>query len=70
MRLRWPLEPVLELTGHPPALVLAARVGVSARTVHRWRHNGLTDQQADHAAIALGRHPATIWPDWHAAVLR
>ena len=26
----------------------------------------LTDTQADHGAIALGLHPAIVWPDWFA----
>jgi len=64
-RVRWPLAPLLDAAGHPPITVLASRVGVAARTVWRWRHNGLTDQQADRAAIALGYHPLNIWTDWH-----
>ncbi len=63
--LRWPLAPLLDAAGRPSADVLAARVGVTPRTIWRWHHRGLTDQQADHAAIALGYHPANIWTNWH-----
>ena len=62
---RWPLQPLLDATAHTPVSTLAVRVGVSARTVWRWHHTGLTDHQADRAAIALGFHPANIWHDWH-----
>jgi hypothetical protein len=30
---------------------------------------GLTDRQADHWAIALGSHPALVWPGWDDAGL-
>ncbi|MCC6438120.1 MAG: hypothetical protein AB7O92_07085 [Acidimicrobiia bacterium] len=63
--LRWPLAPLLDAAGRPSAAALAAQVGVTLRTVWRWHHRGLTDQQADHAAIALGYHPANIWTNWH-----
>ncbi len=62
---RWPLEPLMEAAGHPAAGTLAARAGVTARTVWRWHHRGLTDTQADRTAVALGYHPANIWPDWY-----
>jgi lambda repressor-like predicted transcriptional regulator len=64
-RVRWPLGPLLDVAGHPPARILAAQVGVSPRTVWRWHHLGLSDLQADRAAVALGWHPANIWPHWH-----
>lgn len=64
-RVRWPLAPLLDAAGHPPVHDLATRVGVTSRTVWRWHHTGLTDTQADHAAIALGYHPANIWIEWH-----
>jgi hypothetical protein len=64
---RWPLGPLLDAAGHPTANDLAAWIGVSARTVWRWHHQGLTDTQADRAAIALGWHPANVWTDWHQA---
>jgi hypothetical protein len=35
-RVRWPLGPLLDVAGHPPARILAAQVGVSPRTVWRW----------------------------------
>lgn len=62
---RWPLAPLLIAAGHPSADVIAMQLGVSPRSIWRWHHRGLTDRQADRAAIALGYHPANIWPDWH-----
>ncbi len=64
-RVRWPLDPLLAAAGHPPIGTLAARIGVARRTVTRWRTNGLTDEQADNAAVMLGYHPLNIWTDWH-----
>ncbi len=57
----WPSKP------HAPTIdTLASRIGVSRRTVHRWATHGVPADQADRAAIALGTHPACLWPDyWH-----
>ena len=55
------LEAHLEPT---PTRVLAERLGVSARTVWRWRASGLNPTQADRAAIALGLHPGSVWASW------
>ena len=63
-RLRWPLAPLRVAAGATTNAALARSLGVSVRTVWRWHHHGLTDTQADHAAIALGLHPAIVWPDW------
>ena len=43
---------------------LARRVGVDRRNVHRWVHDGLSYIRADEAAVALGLHPALVWPGW------
>ncbi|MEZ5278989.1 MAG: helix-turn-helix domain-containing protein [Acidimicrobiales bacterium] len=56
-----------ELEAHldqAPTRVLAERLGVSARTVWRWRATGLNPIQADHAAIKLGLHPGSVWASW------
>lgn len=46
---------------------LAQQLGVSRRTVHRWIVDGIPADQADRAAIAIGTHPANLWPNhWHA----
>ena len=44
--------------------ILAERCGVTRRTIHRWKAEGLSVLQADRAAIAMGCHPSVIWPDW------
>jgi hypothetical protein len=43
---------------------LAAHLGVTRRTVQRWARRGLTDDQADRAAVALGTVPGCVWPSW------
>lgn len=62
--IRWPVAPLLATCRVTTIGDVAALVGVSTRTVHRWQRNGLTDTQADRAAVALGLHPANVWPDW------
>lgn len=43
---------------------LAELVGVTRFTLHRLTHIGLTVEQADMFASALGAHPAIVWPAW------
>jgi hypothetical protein len=62
--LRWPVEPLFRAAGTDKFLELAMFTGFSARTVHRWIHNGIPDAHADEAAIALGLHPIDIWPNY------
>lgn len=49
--------------GEPAGLAaLAQRLGVSHRYLRALRSRGMTWKQADRFAIALGFHPAEIWP--------
>ena len=62
----------LELTqaaGTTNVSQLAEIVGVTRRTIHRWKQNGIPAHQADRAAINAGQHPGNVWPDqwWNAA---
>ena len=43
---------------------MASRLNVSQRTIQRWLVEGLTFDQADSAAVSLGKHPIEIWSDW------
>lgn len=43
--------------------VLAERLGVNERQVFRWRMYGVTEEQADRLAPAVGFHPWSIWPE-------
>lgn len=62
--LRWPVEPLFRAAATTEVLALAMFTGFTARTIHRWIHNGIPDAHADMAAIALGLHPISIWPDY------
>lgn len=42
---------------------LADKLNVSQRTVQRWIAEGMTFDQADTVAVALGHHPVEIWPN-------
>lgn len=63
---RLPFGPLEEALGphHDPATI-AATLRVNVRQVHRWRHYGLTDVQADRLAVTAGLHPAEVWPTTH-----
>ena len=62
--LRWPLQPLFDATDTTEYKQLARLTGFPARTIHRWAHNGISDRNADRAAVALGKHPSNIWPNW------
>lgn len=47
-----------------PRDLIAHTLGLTRTTIDTWHHRGLSDTQADRAAIALGTHPANIWPTW------
>jgi hypothetical protein len=78
-RERFPVEPLLALVGAGWEVIerngggvqmvgadrrLARAVGVSTRTVYRRKHTGLCPWAADRWAVALGRHPGDVWPEW------
>ncbi len=60
---------LLDLTPGDSDVDKARELGVSYRTVMRWRHNGhrLNPWAADRLAVTIGRHPAEVWPDYGAA---
>ena len=66
---RFPLEPLARAARADSVVALARAVGVSPRTVHRWAIAGIPTLAADRAAIAVGSHPANIWPrQWNQAI--
>jgi len=68
--IRYPFEPLATQARDATIETLAARIGVSRRTVHRWAIQGIPADQADRAAIAIGSHPACLWPKhWNRAYL-
>ncbi len=60
---RLPFAPLASEARSSTIETLAHQIGVSRRTVHRWIIHGIPADQADRAAIALGTHPAYLWPD-------
>lgn len=77
MKGRYPLQPLLDAFGTVntragarnmevdcTTAALAEMMGVSPRAIHRWRAEGLSELTADRAAVTLGLHPASIWPEW------
>jgi len=60
---RFPFEPLAAFACSSTIKVLASRIGVSRRTLHRWAVEGVPVERADRAAIALGTHPACPWPE-------
>lgn len=45
-------------------VILAERASVGRSTVYRWHERGLSEIEADRAAISLRLHPCMIWPEW------
>lgn len=62
---RYAYEPLAQAIGAVQNLaVVADALDVSTGTLARWRQDGLSQWRADRAAIAIGSHPALIWPTW------
>jgi hypothetical protein len=40
---------------------IAERLGVWTRQIYRWRHDGLSWEQADVYAVRAGLHPVEVW---------
>lgn len=62
--------PWAPLDDHAPGPDLARRLGVSLRSVYRWRRSGrVILDTGEHIADRIGRHPVEIWGDdyWAAA---
>lgn len=47
---------------------IADRLGIDHRQARRCLRFGLNDRQADRFAVRIGRHPASIWPEWWEAI--
>ncbi len=60
---RLPFDDLYKEAGKDNLQRLAERLGCTARTLHRWKNDGVPVAKADRAAIALGSHPAYIWPE-------
>lgn len=56
---RWPIEPLAERVGMLRAFVSASTNPEAIRAA-----GGLTDRQADRAAVRCGYHPGEVWAEW------
>ncbi len=78
---RLPFQPLLDVlpidwtlarsdvVGPGPIAQAATLLGVTRRTVHRYRNSGLDHWTADRLAITAGCHPLTVWgQDWIHAI--
>jgi hypothetical protein len=61
---RFDLEPLATALGATCDGDIAQATETCRRTVQRWKHDGMTVDQADRAAVKAGFHPANIWPWW------
>ena len=61
-RVRVSIKPLERLSGLS-APRIAEQAGRQPRTGYRWRQRGLSVDQADVAAIAVGWHPVLVWGD-------
>lgn len=61
---RFPFGPLELLVSGSCGLATARALGVHPRQVYRWRAGGVTWAQADELAVAVGLHPAEVWPEW------
>jgi hypothetical protein len=69
-RYRWTLDALQTVTGYETRKALARALGVHVRIVERAVERGLSDDQADRWACALGYHPASVWGQaWFDAAL-
>ncbi|MDQ1439266.1 MAG: Winged helix-turn-helix DNA-binding [Acidimicrobiaceae bacterium] len=57
------LEPLVQRYGN--VSILARALGVDRAQVAHWRSDGVPIESADRIAIAVGRHPAEVWPEWY-----
>ena len=63
--LRFPLQPVMNLTRCESYQELGTRLGVSGDAVRQWSVRGLSSKQADFVATKLGFHPLNIWESFN-----
>lgn len=61
--MRYSFAPIDAHRGDIDMRALAARVGVTARTLHRWRLDGLSEENADRCSVALGLIAYELWPE-------
>ena len=63
--LRFPLQPVMNLTRAENYEQLGIRLGVSGDAVRQWSVRGLSSEQADFVATKLGYYPLSIWENFN-----
>ena len=67
MNERFDLDALADAIGATCDGDIAQATDTCRRTVQRWKHTGMSVDQADRAAVRAGYHPANIWLTWHAA---
>jgi transposase len=62
---RYPFEQLIEIGDDDNIRDIARRLGVSMKSVHRYKKHGVPSQSADRLAIHIGSHPALVWPNYY-----
>lgn len=61
---RYPFEPLEQAVGAETILNMASLIGVTPRSVHRWKKQGsIPERSADRIATRIQSHVACIWPN-------
>jgi len=65
--LRYPVKPLLHLFAELSNRQVSAVTGLHHSTIQRWRNDPdtlITEWEADHYAVKLGKHPSELWETW------
>ena len=65
---RWPwpeLRTALRAAGYRTRAEQIEVLGITQRTLDRWKAHGVPDTAADRAALDIGYHGSIVWTDWH-----
>ena len=61
--MRYDFAPIDTHRGDTPLRVIAEKIGVPTPTVESWRRGGLSAENADLCATAIGFHPWQLWTE-------
>lgn len=65
---RWPwleLRTALRAAGYRTCSEQVEVLGITERTLDRWKVHGVPDSAADRVALDIGYHGSIVWTDWN-----